>query len=312
LNGIPDLHHLQQHDHSDSDHGQAKRNRELTDSGSPPKQMKSTVSQPQADDTNAHAASRNAPKPAPRVAGKKRRAPNDSSDAAKAATNIAPVANGMPRSRSESDVSEKAPRRKKRKTAAAVDTPQDAADAPPELTDASTPPGSPEPIPDVAPRQIQNVLPNVNGEMPAKTAKRLPGRRRQPHSNINVEVKLRRQLHLKMDYRTVAKFQKDILAEIAKRELGSLKNDPDYHKQSPYYGQVMAGLNERFQQRKRQLDYERKAKLDELERVRVAEEYIQRRQFIVSVFASGLFVQVLTSVASVSRVSRELPFAGLS
>nr|GFD52973.1 hypothetical protein [Tanacetum cinerariifolium] len=85
--------------------------------------------------------------------------------------------------RTQSDVSEQQPRRKKRKIASA---PADSADQPPELTDASTAPNSPEQAPDVAIRlNLQNVLP-ANGDGPAKAPKRLPGRRRQPHPDMNI------------------------------------------------------------------------------------------------------------------------------
>jgi hypothetical protein len=45
-----------------------------------------------------------------------------------------------------------------------------------------------------------------------KPVKRLPGRRRAPHTNPKVEAALRRQLHLRMAYRAVAKSLKPILA----------------------------------------------------------------------------------------------------
>lgn len=285
INGIANL----QDDHSDSDDGQPKHSRELTDSGSPPKQMGSQLSQPQALETESSKPSQNAQrtvsKPPPKQAGKKRRAPNnDAGDApasnAASNNNTAALANGV--TRSESDLSEKAPRRKKRKTQQ-DDAPQEPADAPPELTDASTPPGSPEAIPEVGPAQaLQNVLPNVNGEIPAKAAKRLPGRRRQPHSNVNVETNLRRQLELKMNYRSLAKVHKTILEELSKRTLENLKNDSEYHKQTPEYIQVMSELDERLKWRMDQLNSERQLKLDQLERVRIAEEHIQKEQFIVS------------------------------
>jgi hypothetical protein len=294
INGIANL----QDDHSDSDDAQAKRSRELTDSGSPPKQMGSSLSQLQALETEANPASRTLSKPQ-KVAGKKRRAPADSSS--EATKTASALANGSTLvTRSESDLSEKTPRRKKRKTA---DAPQDPTDAPPELTDASTPPGSPEAIPgvDVAPSHaLQNVLPSVNGEMPAKAAKRLPGRRRQPHSNVNVETNLRRQLELKMNYRSLAKVQKTILEELSKRTLENLKNDPEFHKQTPEYDNVMGELDQRFQSRMNQLNSERQLKLDQLERVTIAEKHIQEQQFIVSGIYCTSYIEVLIEVESIS------------
>lgn len=88
--------------------------------------------------------------------------------------------------RSESDLSEKLPARKKRKTA--IETPEDsAADGAPELTDASTAPGSPEQQlsqPAHAQALKNALLPTINGETVAKPSRRLPGRKRREHSNL--------------------------------------------------------------------------------------------------------------------------------
>lgn len=247
----------------------AKRSRVSTDSGSPPNQTGSFVSQLPDDETESKPESRansNASKPP----SKKRRASGGSSETSNTAQN----------GRNNGSDAKTTPRRKKRKT---IETPSEPVDAPPELTDSSTPPGSPEPIPEVASSQgLQNVLP-VNGEGPAKPTRRLPGRRRQPHSDINVEIDLRRQLSIKMGYRSLAKIQKAILEELSNRTIANLENDPDFHKQGPEYDHVMAQLNQRLANRIAQLDAERKLKLDQLERLRLAEENIQREQFIVSI-----------------------------
>lgn len=264
-----------QDDHSDvEDERPAKRSRVSTDSGSPPGQMGSFVSQVPAIETDSNSGSRttsNSSKPA----GKKRRASGDSSESSKTVS----ARNGV-LTRSESDLSEKQPRRKKRKT---TETAPEPVDAPPELTDASTPPGSPEAILEVATNQsLQNVLPNVNGEMPTKVARRLPGRRRQPHSDVNVETDLRRQLNIKMGYRSLAKIQKTFLEELSSRTLNNLENDANFHKQAPEYDSVMEQLEQRRQSRLDQVNAERRLKLEELERVRIAEERIQSEQYIVS------------------------------
>ncbi|KZM24577.1 hypothetical protein ST47_g4295 [Ascochyta rabiei] len=205
-----------------------------------------------------------------KTAGKRRRASDDSTQSRKARSN------GV-LTRTQSDVSEQQPRRKKRKT---TDAPADSADQPPELTDASTAPNSPEQVPDVAINlNLQNVLP-AHGDAPVKIPKRLPGRRRQPHPDTNVEVDLRRQLTLKTSYRSVAKVLKGVLDELAQRTNKNLEDDPDYHKQCPEYKPLMAGLD---QKRDTQLDYLaawRSERMDQLERVRTAEERIQKQQYI--------------------------------
>ncbi|KAJ4340378.1 hypothetical protein N0V87_002671, partial [Didymella glomerata] len=204
------------------------------------------------------------------VAGKKRRASDDSTQSSRTRPN------GV-LTRTQSDVSEQQPRRKKRKTTSA---PADSADQPPDLTDASTAPNSPEPVPDVAIGQsLQNVLP-ANGDGPAKIPKRLPGRRRQPHPDMNVEVDLRRQLSLKTSYRSVAKVLKGYLDELAQRTIKNLNDDSEFHRNCPEYKPLIDGLDRK---RDAQLDYLaawRSERMDQLERVRVAEKEIQERQYI--------------------------------
>lgn len=211
----------------------------------------------------------------PKTAGKKRRASDGSTESSKT---INPRPNGV-LTRTQSEVSEQQPRRKKRKTTLA---PTESADQPPELTDASTAPNSPEQLPDVDGSQsLQNVLP-TNGDAPAKPGRRLPGRRRQPHSDINIEVDLRRQLTLKMNYRSLAKVQKILLEELSKRTVENLEKDENYHTQCPEYEPLMAELKQRRDGRIDQIDAVRTYRMEQLQRVRQAEERIQKEQYIVS------------------------------
>jgi hypothetical protein len=159
--------------------------------------------------------------------------------------------------------------RKRRKVAEPA--PDAAADQPPELTDSSTPAGSPENIPEVE-INAELPIPAANGDAPAKAAKRLPGRRRQPHSDINIETDLRRQLHLKMGYRSIAKALKPVLAELAERTIHRLETEPDYHKQCPEYDEVMAQLEQRKQARLAEIEAEKKNKLEQLRRTTKAQE----------------------------------------
>jgi hypothetical protein len=285
-----------QNDHSNGDDEQANGSRVSTDSGSPQTQMGSYVSQLPVVETETISASQTVSNSS-KIIGRKRRASGDSNETSKT---VGATPNGVV-TRSESDLSENPPQQKKRKT---TEPPQDLADAAPELTDASTAPGSPEAIPEVAPSQaLQNVLPAVNGEVPAKTGKRLPGRRRQPHSNINVEYKLRRQLILKMNYRTLAKNVKPLLEELAKRTLSNLENDPEFHIKCDAYERVMAELKERFEGRMNDVEAERRIKLDQQERLRVAEEHIQKEQYIVSP-APRHRQHLLTDVEPFQRTAR--------
>ncbi|KAF2633382.1 hypothetical protein BU25DRAFT_426936 [Macroventuria anomochaeta] len=255
---------------SDFDDEPAKRSRMSTDSGSPNGSFGNNTPMngtqtPELDEPVPEATLQ-----VSKTAGKKRRASDDSTQSSRTRPN------GV-LTRTQSDISDQQPRRKKRKTTSAL---ADSTDQPPELTDASTAPNSPEQVPDVAVSlNLQNVLP-ANGDAPAKVPKRLPGRRRQPHPDMNVEVDLRRQLNLKTSYRSVAKVLKGVLDELAQRTVKSLDDDSEYHKKCPEYKPLMDGLDKK---RDAQLDYLaawRSERIDQLDRVRVAEEQIQKQQYI--------------------------------
>lgn len=80
-----------------------------------------------------------------------------------------------------------------------------------------------------------------------KPARRLPGRRRAPHANVYIEADLRRQLSLKMGYRAIVKQLKPILAELAKRSVDQIDDDPDAYKESEHYQDVEDELGDRLQ-----------------------------------------------------------------
>lgn len=281
----------------------AKRNRVSTDSGLPPNHMDSEPQQHQVVDAEEDGTSSRTVSNSPTSVSNKRRRPSDDSGM----TTKTATPNG--RVRSESDLSEKPPSRKKRKTAA-IETPDDsAADAAPELTDASTPPGSPEQQlsqPAHAQALKNALLPTINGETVAKPSRRLPGRKRREHSNLEIEVRLRRQLELKMNYRIIAKIQKGILEELSKRTLQNLEANEHYHEECPEHVQVMAELDQHYQERMKQLNAERKQKLDQLERVRVAEERIQKEQYInrFREFQDNFMLQALYRMKQMERQIR--------
>jgi len=275
LNDIAQL----QDDQSDVEDGRpAKRSRVSTDSGSSPDSVADQIPIIETQSPEAAKPMSRAASDVSKTPSKKRRASGDSSQSSKT---VSARANGVP-ARSESDDSEQQPRRKKRKT---TEVESELAHPPPELpelTDSSTPPGSPEQIPEIQSSQgLHNVLPTANVDAPTKATRRLPGRRRQPHPDVNVETDLRRQLNLKMSYRSLAKIQKTILEELSNRTTNNLEKDADFHKQCPEYPGIMAALDSHRQSRLDQVHAERRLKLEQLERVRKAEEHIQRQQYIV-------------------------------
>ena len=263
---------------SDLEHARpAKRSRRSSNSGSPQMSNGSFHHNHPMTETQTQDLQKPAPGAtltAPKTAVKRRRASDDSTHSSRT---VSARQNGV-LTRAPSDASDQQPRRKKRKT---TEMPADPADQPPELTDASTAPNSPEHMLDVDGTQsLQNLLP-TNGDAPAKTGRRLPGRRRQPHSDINIEVDLRRQLNLKMSYRSLAKVQKAILEELSSRTTDNLEKDSDYHTKCPDYKSLMASLDQRRDSRLDEVNAARMYRLEQLERVRLAEENIQREQYIV-------------------------------
>jgi hypothetical protein len=77
---------------------------------------------------------------------------------------------------------------------------------------------------------------------PTKLVRRLPGRRRAPNANPHIEADLRRQLNLKMSYRSIVKALKPVLAELSRRSIGELEDDVDAYKKCDEYEDVTGGL----------------------------------------------------------------------
>ena len=278
---------IAQFEHGPSDNEDArsaKRPRLSTDSGSPHRSTGSFADQNMVNGTQTPELSKPASQPGsddPKASSRKRRASDDSTQSSKT---VSARTNGV-LARTQGDISEQQPRRKKRKT---TQTPAESADQPPELTDASTAPNSPEPE-NAGVESSQNLLHvfPTNGDAPAKLGRRLPGRRRAPHPDINVETDLRRQLNLKMNYRSLAKLQKNILEELSNRATNSLEHEPDFYKQCPEYGPLMAGLDQHRDSRLSQINSLRTEKLAQLERVRIATEHIENEKYIVSILLSA-------------------------
>jgi hypothetical protein len=97
---------------------------------------------------------------------------------------------------------------------------------------------------------------------PSRIAKRMPGRRRAPHADPNIEADLRRQLQLRLAYRSVAKALKPLLAELSQRSIDALEDDEEAHQQGEEYTAVMAELDARLQSRLEVLENERRIKTD--------------------------------------------------
>lgn len=117
-----------------------------------------------------------------------------------------------------------------------------------------------------------------------KPVKKMPGRRRAPHPNPKVEAALRRQLHLRMAYRAIAKQLKPLLAELSKRTVNQLELESDAHEMAREYEQVQLALDSQLEQRlqwiQRQHDLNRQKLTDTLEE----ESALRQTQYFVSSF----------------------------
>ncbi|KAL5395519.1 hypothetical protein PMIN02_004031 [Paraphaeosphaeria minitans] len=232
-----------------------------------------------------------------KVSPKKRRASDASFESGKSR------ANGV-LTRTQSDTSEQQLPRKKRRTTIQTSAETDQL---PELTDASTAPNSPEQIPEVENSQnLHHVLP-TNGDAPVKMGRRLPGRRRAPHPDVDVEVDLRRQLNLKMSYRSLAKIQKNILDELSNRTTTSLDDDPQFHKQCPEYEPLMVSLDQYKQSRLDSVEALRREKLAQLERVVEAERHIAKEKYVQRFYdlQEDLLLQCFHRAKQLQRESRK-------
>jgi hypothetical protein len=141
-----------------------------------------------------------------------------------------------------------------------------------------------------------------------KPVKRLPGRRRAPHANPKVEAALRRQLHLRMAYRAVAKNLKPILAELAKRSLNNIHKDPEAHTTFSEYPVVKNSLNEHFEERLAWIQKQKELNKQRLNDILEQETAMRKRNYEVSIITPGLSVVYLTdwSYSTLPRTSRKI------
>lgn len=115
----------------------------------------------------------------------------------------------------------------------------------------------------------------------ARMVKRLPGRRRAPNPNLSIEADLRRQLHLKMGYRAVAKALKPVLAELAKRSVDELVTHEEYHMQNEEYDFVNEQLDRLLQRKLAVLENEKNILSEFHERSRKVDSEGARQLFEV-------------------------------
>ncbi|GAM83621.1 hypothetical protein ANO11243_016090 [Dothideomycetidae sp. 11243] len=114
---------------------------------------------------------------------------------------------------------------------------------------------------------------------PTRPVRRLPGRRRAPHSNPKVEAALRRQLDLKTLYRAVSKQLKPVLAELARRNLSDLKINPEAHLKASEYPIVKADLEDRLRKRLNNIEQSTRYNVTKITTLLEAEQNSQRMRY---------------------------------
>ena len=93
---------------------------------------------------------------------------------------------------------------------------------------------------------------------------RFGGRRRAQHPNLDIEVAMRRQAHLKSAFRAIARVQKSILAEITQRNIDDLEAKPNLHTEVNEYEGIIQELDAAMARRKAAIQAQHEMKMKQL------------------------------------------------
>lgn len=163
-----------------------------------------------------------------------------------------------------------------------------------------------EPLPPSTAEQSPNKVSQLAVIEPGKVAKRLPGRRRAPHPIARVEAALRRQLHLRMSYRAVAKQLKPILAELSKRSLKDLKTKKTAHEEAREAKEVRSKLQEGLKKRLQTLQEQHQLNVNKLQKTLDVESENRKEQRQVRRITLGLLTHADQIKAEVNLLRDEL------
>ena len=97
-----------------------------------------------------------------------------------------------------------------------------------------------------------------------RPVRRFGGRRRAQHPIPKVEKAMQRQAELKSAYRSLARAQKAVLAEIAQRTVDDLEANPQLHLQTAEYQNVQDGLDDALERRQYRLQKQRELNMEQL------------------------------------------------
>jgi hypothetical protein len=117
---------------------------------------------------------------------------------------------------------------------------------------------------------------------------RIPGRRRKPNPDAELDADLGRLAELRRNYRMLAKFVKPAIAELAERVITNIENDPEAHKKSPQYQLVQDELDARLNQRIALVEREHQLKVEYENKKIVIEEECVRMSFEVRLLVSPI------------------------
>ncbi|KAI9766801.1 MAG: hypothetical protein M1840_006276 [Geoglossum simile] len=105
---------------------------------------------------------------------------------------------------------------------------------------------------------------------------RIPGRRRKPNPDAELDADLGRLAELRRNYRMLTKIVKPAIAELAERAIAGIENDHEAHKKSPQYQLVQDELDARLNQRIALVEREYKLKVAyEKKKMAIEEECIR-------------------------------------
>jgi len=122
-----------------------------------------------------------------------------------------------------------------------------------------------------------HLLPQISNN-----SRKVAGRRRAPHADPNVEAALRRQLHLRVRYRAVAKQLRPLLVELTKRTIEALTNDIEAHTKVTEYKTVEAQLDAKLEERLTLLDVQKQFERDKLDLLFKMEQDVCHMKYRVS------------------------------
>ncbi|KAH0536218.1 hypothetical protein FGG08_006900 [Glutinoglossum americanum] len=113
----------------------------------------------------------------------------------------------------------------------------------------------------------------------SERVQRMPGRRRKPNPDAELDADLGRLADLRRNYRVLAKMAKPAISELAERTITTIENDPEAHKKCSEYQLVQEELDARLNQRIALVEREYQVKVQYEKKSLAIEEECIRMEF---------------------------------